>query len=219
MNAEFWLHMWQQGKTGFHRETPMPLLMKHWPTLALPPRTRVLVPLCGKTPDMVWLRTQGCEVLGAELSPLAINQFFEEQELPYETRHSPAGIRYVADGIEIINTDVFALDDATLASCQAVYDRAAIVALPAPMRDRYVREIYGRLPVGTKGLMLTLEYAQEEMEGPPFSVDPAIVHGVFDNAWDARELELCDILASEPVFQNRGLTSFHTRAWSLTRRG
>lgn len=218
MNTEFWLHLWQQGKTGFHRTTPMPLLMKHWPTLALPPGTRVLVPLCGKTPDMIWLRAQGCAVLGVELSPLAIRQFFDEQELACETQHHQGGTRYVADGIEIIQGDVFDLDDATLARCQAVYDRAAIVALPAPLRERYAREIYGRLPAACKGLMLTLEYPQSDMDGPPFSIIPSVVHTLLDDAWDVQELEQRDILASEPDFARRGLTSFHTRAYRLERR-
>src|SRR5690348_18017582 len=81
MRAEFWLERWREGRTGFHRDTPMPLLLRHWPALALPRGSRVLVPLCGKTLDMPWLAEQGHRVLGVELSPLAVEQFFAGQGL------------------------------------------------------------------------------------------------------------------------------------------
>lgn len=179
MQAEFWLQRWREGRTGFHHERPMPLLLEHWPSLALSKGSRVLVPLCGKTLDMPWLAAQGHRVLGVELSPLAVAQFFAEHGLVPERYASPMGVRHVAGDIEIIQGDVFGLDDATLAGCDAVYDRAAVIALPAPMRERYAHEVYARLPTGCRGLMITLEYPQAEMEGPPFSVDAAEVDVLF----------------------------------------
>lgn len=218
MQAEFWLQRWREGRTGFHHERPMPLLLEHWPSLALPKGSRVLVPLCGKTLDMPWLAAQGHRVLGVELSPLAVAQFFAEHGLVPERHASPMGVRHVAGDIEIIQGDVFGLDDATLAGCDAVYDRAAVIALPAPMRERYAREVYTRLPTGCRGLMITLEYPQTEMEGPPFSVDAAEVDMLFRGDWNVDLLERRDILAAQPEFQEAGVSSLHTGVYRLQRK-
>jgi thiopurine S-methyltransferase len=218
MQAEFWLQRWREGRTGFHHERPMPLLLEHWPSLALPKGSRVLVPLCGKTLDMPWLAAQGHRVLGVELSPLAVAQFFAEHGLVPERHASPMGVHHVAGDIEIIQGDVFGLDDATLAGCDAVYDRAAVIALPAPMRERYAHEVYARLPTGCRGLMITLEYPQAEMEGPPFSVDAAEVDVLFRGDWNVDLLERRDILAAQPEFQEAGVSSLHTGVYRLQRK-
>src|SRR5690625_3981549 len=183
MQAEFWLQRWREGRTGFHRDAPMPLLVQHWPALHLAGGSRVLVPLCGKTLDMPWLAEQGYRVLGVELSPLAIGQFFDGLGLEPETHETAMGTHHVAGNIEIIQGDAFGLDDATLAGCDAVYDRAAVIALPAALRERYARDVYGRLRPGCRALMITLEYPQHEMDGPPFSVDAGHVDALFGDAW------------------------------------
>lgn len=217
MQADFWLQRWREGRTGFHRDAPMPLLVENWPALALPAGSRVLVPLCGKTLDMIWLRDQGCRVLGVELSPLAIDQFFDEHSLVPERRESPMGMHHVAGDIEIIRGDVLTLDDTILAGCDAVYDRAAIIALPPDLRERYARRVYDRLPAGCRALMITLEYPQAEMDGPPFSVDADDIEVLLDDTWQTRLLERRDILASQPEFQRQGMTSLHTGVYELAR--
>lgn len=218
MHADFWLERWREGRTGFHRDAPMPLLVQHWPTLALPAGSRVLVPLCGKTLDMPWLAAQGHRVLGVELSPLAVEQFFAEQGLTPTRHESALGVHHVAGAIEILQGDVFGLDAATLAGCDAVYDRAAIIALPAELRDRYAREVYGRLPAHCRGLMITLDYPQHEMAGPPFAVDAARLDTLFGAHWQLAELDRRDILAGEPKFQADGVSRLHTSVWQLRRK-
>ena len=218
MQAEFWLQCWREGRIGFHREQPLPLLLKHWPALALPQDSRVLVPLCGKTPDMAWLAAQGHRVLGVELSPLAVAQFFAEHGLTPARHESPMGVHHVAGNIEIIQGDVFALDDATLASCAAFYDRAAVVALPSPLRERYACEIYARLPAGCRGLMITLEYPPHEMDGPPFPVDADNIDALFGRGWDISVLDRRDILDGEPRFREAGMTALHTGVYRLRRK-
>lgn len=218
MQAEFWLQRWREGRTGFHRDAPMPLLVQHWPTLELARGSRVLVPLCGKTLDMPWLAEQGHRVLGVELSPLAIEQFFDEQDLEPEKHETALGIHHVAGNIEIIQGDVTLLDEATLLSCDAVYDRAAIIALPPAMRERYAETVYGRLRPGCRALMITLEYPQHEMDGPPFSVDTDHVNRLLARNWQIETLDRRDILASQPRFQSDGVTSLHTNVYRLERR-
>src|SRR5690606_33992207 len=127
--------------------------------------------LCGKSLDMSWLASQGYRVLGVEISSLAVEQFFDEHELTPLTHQSSQGRHYVAGDIEIICGDIFDLDEMTLSSCQGVYDRAALIALPADMRQPYVDHVYHRLPEGCTGLLITLDYPQEQMDGPPFSLN------------------------------------------------
>lgn len=135
MDADFWLDRWREGRTHFHQTRVTPLLQKYWPTLDVPAGGQVLVPLAGKSLDMVWLAGQGLRVLGVELSQLAVEQFFDENDLRPEIHQSAQGRHYVAGNLELICGDVFALEDATLAACAGVYDRAALVALPEPMRS------------------------------------------------------------------------------------
>lgn len=218
MDPQFWLQRWQQGQTGWHRDGVMPLLEQHWHSLALAPGSRVLVPLCGKSLDMLWLSGQGFRVLGVDLSPLAIQQFFAEHQLDAQVHEAADGTHHVAGAIEIIRGDIFGLDAATLASCSSVYDRAAVIAMPQAMRERYAQHVYARLPTGARALMITLEYPQAEMDGPPFSVDQAEVQRLLAATWDITQLERRDILHSQPRFSAQGVTALHTAVYQLTRR-
>jgi thiopurine S-methyltransferase len=218
MDSDFWLQRWQEGRIGFHRNEVMPLLQKHWPVLEVLRGARVLVPLCGKTLDMPWLAAQGLHVRGVELAPLAIGQFFAEQKLSPQSRAAPYGMHYIAGDIEIVQADIFAVDKSLIAECGAIYDRAALIALPPPLRERYAREIYAALPAGCRGLLITLEYPQAEMEGPPFSVQEREVHRLFGEHWDIDLLERRDILADQPGFSEQGVTALSTAVYALERR-
>ncbi|HZW18107.1 MAG TPA: thiopurine S-methyltransferase [Luteimonas sp.] len=217
MDAGYWQRRWEEGRTGFHNDRVMPLLEQHWPSLGLAPDSRVLVPLCGKSLDMAWLAAQGFRVLGVELSPIAIAQFFEENGLSPDTRESPLGTHFSAGAIEIIRGDAFALDAATLAGCAAVYDRAALIALPRPMRDRYVGELHARLPAGCRELLVTLEYPEGEKAGPPFAIDADEVRRLYARDWAIEQVERRDILASQPRFIDEGVTALHTTVWRLAK--
>ncbi|HEV2623122.1 MAG TPA: thiopurine S-methyltransferase [Frateuria sp.] len=218
MDANFWLERWREGRTGFHRTDVMPLLRKHWPALEVPRGSRVLVPLAGKTLDMVWLAAQGLRVLGVELSPLAVQAFFAEHRLRPQQHVSACGEHYVAGDIEIIQGNVFDLDDATLAGCRAVYDRAALIALPAPMRRQYAQSVYGRLPEGCRGLVITLDYPPDEMDGPPFAVPPTEVRELYGRDWQVTMLEHRDIYADDPGWAEQGLSAMATDVFRLDRR-
>jgi thiopurine S-methyltransferase len=217
VDANFWLERWQKGQTGFHQSTVMPLLQKYWPQLSLQKDSQVLVPLCGKSLDMVWLAQQGFRVLGVELSPLAINAFFTENNLQATAYDSPEGRRHVAGRIEILCADILTLNAATLAQCTGVYDRAALVALPPDMRIRYVQHVYTQLPREYRGLLLTLDYSQELMDGPPFAVGDAEVQALFGAHSKARLISRRDILSNEPRFAQRGLTRLETLIYDLSR--
>ncbi|HEY4318872.1 MAG TPA: thiopurine S-methyltransferase [Herbaspirillum sp.] len=215
MEAEFWLERWRDGRTHFHQNAITPQLPRHWSALALPAGSRVLAPLCGKSLDMLWLARQGMRVLGVELAQIGVEQFFAENGLQAVIHESAMGRHYVAGDIEIICGDIFKLDAATLAGCDGIYDRAALIALPPPMRAPYVRHVYAQLPRHYRGLLVTLDYRQELMNGPPFSVPDDEVQALYRGHSEAVVLERSDILREEPKFAERGLTALDTLAYKL----
>lgn len=217
MDADFWHERWQAGRIGFHQDRVLPLLQKHWPALRLPADARVFVPLAGKSLDMHWLAAQGHAVLGVELSPLAVEAFFAEAGLTPAIAAETDGIHHRSGGIDLVAGDVFALASASLDGIAAVYDRAALIALPADLRRRYADEVYRRLPRGCQALLITLEYPQAQMDGPPFPVDEAEVHSLFAADWHIAVLERRDILADEPRFRDGGVTTLHTTVYRLQR--
>lgn len=218
MHPDFWLQRWHDNQIGFHQDKPTPLLLKHWPAIGMPVGATVFVPLAGKSLDMVWFASQGYRVLAVELSPLAIKQFISEHGIVPEVRESRYGTHYVAGNVEIIQGDVFALDAAALQDCSVVFDRAALIALPAELRKRYAQEVYTLLPQNCRGLLITLEYPQHEKNGPPFSVAEAEVRALYEPQWHVEVLERRDILAQQPGFSGEGVTALDTVVYRLIRR-
>jgi len=217
MHAEFWLTRWQAGQIGFHQTRVTPWLPKVWPTLDVPVGSRVLVPLCGKSLDMLWLAQQGYQVLGVELSPLAVEQFFAENGLQPEISVCTIGQRYRAGAIDILCGDIFAMDAQTLASCAAAYDRAALVALPADMRASYVRHVYGQLHAHYRALLLTLDYDPAQMDGPPFAVHDDEVQALCHPHSRATLLERRDIRTKDARATEYALTRLDTLVYRLER--
>lgn len=218
MEPEFWHQRWHDNQIGFHQDKPTPLLLKHWPAIGMPAGAKVFVPLAGKSLDMVWFAAQGYRVLGVELSRLAIEQFIAEHKLVPEVRESRYGTHYIAGSVELICGDAFALDADALADCSAVFDRAALIALPPELRKRYVDELYARLPTGCRGLLITLEYPPHEKQGPPFTVTEDEVRTLYCRDWEVEALERRDILAEQPNFIEEGVTALETVVYRLIRR-
>ena len=177
----------------------------------------MLVPLCGKSLDMLWLAEQGHRVVGVEISPLAAAAFFEENRLPLQRQVVGDFTRYQCDEIELLCGDFFQLDAALLGPFQRVYDRASLIALPPPMRRDYAAQLIALLPEGGRVLLVTLEYSPDELEGPPFSVAPEEVAELYQPMLQIRELEGSDILPEEPRFQQQGVTRLWERVYTLTR--
>jgi thiopurine S-methyltransferase len=218
MDAEFWLERWRDGRTHFHQTRVTPLLAKYWPTLELAAHSKILVPLCGKSLDMLWLAEQGHQVLGAELSSLAVEQFYAENGLTPTVREADRGRYYAAGRIEIYCGDIFDLPPETLAECTGVFDRAALVALPEPMRARYVDDVYGQLASDYRGLLITLDYEQTQMDGPPFSVPADEVQRLYGSHSTATLIDRRDILDKEPKFQSRGVAQLDSLVFCLEAR-
>lgn len=172
MQAEFWHSRWQQQQIGFHLPEVNPLLQAHVAQLALQPGQRLFVPLCGKSLDIGWCLQQGWQVVGVELSPLAVTALFASLGLTPSITLCGELQHYQAEGLAIYLGDFFALSKPMLGAVDAVYDRAALVALPAPMRAAYSRHL-SALTAGAPQLLISFDYDQSLQAGPPFSVPAA----------------------------------------------
>jgi thiopurine S-methyltransferase len=207
--TEDWELRWQQGRTGWHETGGNAALKKYWPGLTR--GSRVLVPLCGKSVDLIWLEERGMDVYGVELSQLAVDAFFTENHLTcVSTQQNNFKVqRGVGRHITIYCGDYFSFSDGQF---DALYDRGSLVALPEDLRPAYVRQTKGLLKPHASKLVITLEYDQSKVTGPPFSVKAQEILGYWPDlvrVSSSNELENCP-----PKFREAGLQEFIEVAWS-----
>jgi len=217
MDTKFWIERWEKQQIGFHQKEINGYLKQYWDLArALHPDSQVFVPLSGKSRDMIWLREQGHEVLGIELSELAVKDFFAENGLDFELNEHPHFKPYSCENIELLHGDFFSLQKEDLSASHLVYDRAALVAFPPEMRKRYVEHLTAILPEDVSILLVTMEYPQHEMVGPPFSVPESEVIQLYQQHYNIETLASFDIHAENPRFRERGLSSLQEKIFHLT---
>lgn len=215
MQAGFWHERWEKQQIGFHLEEVNPYLRQHW-SLVQKAGAAVFVPLCGKSQDLLWLRSQGHPVIGVELSGRAIADFFRENDLPEPLITQAGGlIRWEIEGLVLYEGDFFQLRPEMLAGVQQVYDRAALIALPPEMRRSYISHSRKLLSEPVNQLLITLEYAQSQMDGPPFSVQEAEVLKHYGDRYQVEALCRDDVLADNPRFRDKGLQQLYERVYQL----
>lgn len=218
MEPKFWHERWENNLIGFHLDEVNPKLGEFWPELDLAPGSRVLVPLCGKTLDLIWLAEQGYEVVGVELSPLAVEAFFTEQGLQADKIMSDCFDVWRSGNITVFCADFFDLVAADVGTINAVYDRAALIALPKNMRSAYVRQLNSLLAGPMKGLLITLFYDQAQMDGPPFAVSPEEVQNLLPDTWKLEMRQNLDILEQNTRFFERGINLLQEHVYLLRSR-
>lgn len=216
MEPEFWRARWARNDIGFHQEGVNTFLIDWWPKVA-PREGAVFVPLCGKSRDMLWLRAQGLRVIGVEVSELAVQAFFAENALaPTRTAHEGFSV-WEADGLALWCGDFFALRPEWLEGVTAYYDRAALIALPPALRGAYVEQAVRLLPRATRGLLITLEYDQAQMDGPPFSVPAAELEQRVGPHFALTHLQSRDKLVGESRYKQKGLTALTEKVYAVER--
>jgi thiopurine S-methyltransferase len=217
METDFWLERWSKKEIGFHQRKPNEYLIEYWSQLNVVAQATVLVPLCGKSLDMRWLREQaGHPVIGIEIAANACREFFLEWNVePTITRAGPFEV-YQARGVTLLCGDFFSLNRQDLIGVGAVFDRAALIALPAQMRSAYVTKLRELLPLRTPVLLIAPEYAQHEMSGPPFAVGDAEIRSLFAGC-EIDQLALVDVTNApdNARFRQRGLTKLIERVYRI----
>lgn len=206
MQAEFWIERWRDGRIGFHEGQPNRFLVRHGERLG--ERRRVLVPLCGKTDDLAWLAERGHSVVGIELVEDAVRAFFEEHRVTPTVRQRGSHIEYTAGEITVFAGDLLAASANLIGPIDAVYDRAALVAMPPELRPRYAAHVRSLVGPGSPGLVVTLEYPHDQMVGPPFSVSETELRESYGTA------TLLD-QAPDDRLRERGATAIE-RCWAVT---
>lgn len=192
MDASFWKDRWERGEIGFHEKQANQFLVKYFNKLSLAKGSRVFVPLCGKTLDIAWLLSQGYRVVGVELSEIAVKQLFEGLGVTPKIAEVGSVQRYRAQNIEIFLGDLFQVTRAMLGPVDAVYDRAALVALPKEMRDRYTEHLV-QITDNASQLVIAYEYDQSVVNGPPFSVSNDEVRRHYTDSYDLTLLATVDV--------------------------
>jgi thiopurine S-methyltransferase len=203
MEPNFWHERWEKNQISFHLKAPNSLFVKYFQKLALAPDARVFLPLCGKTLDIHWLLSQGYTVVGAELSELAIIQLFEELGLEPEIKTVSGLKQYSAPNIDIFVGNFFDVTSTLLGPVDAIYDRAALVALPLEMRVKYTThliEVTQKNKNAIPQLLICFEYDQSIMDGPPFSISEAEVKQHYSHNYSSQLLESI-VAFGDPAFK------------------
>jgi thiopurine S-methyltransferase len=215
MDTKFWLDRWRQNQIGFHQAEYNPRLLRHWPSLKLDAAASVFVPLCGKSLDMRWLQAQGHSVIGVELAAMAVEAFFGDGGQEYSVEDAGALRVYRSDGFRIYCGDVFELTARELAGVDAVYDRGALVALPPDARRRFVDHLLRILPLRTQILLLTVEYDQNLVAGPPHAVHPDEVQALYGERCQIEALESHTSEQVPPHFLAQGVKRVGEAAYRI----
>jgi len=217
METDFWKERWEKGEIGFHQNEFSPHLDRHWNKLSIADGSRIFVPMAGKSSDMLWFVRQGYSVVGVELSNIAVDTFFLENKLQYKVEECRRFRTHKSDHIDLHCGDFFQLTEDDISEVSAVYDRASLIALPPSMRKQYAEYLIKILPRKVRIFLVTMEYSQEEMGGPPFSVTKQEVESLYQTEFDITLIETIDILDQNQRFRERGLTALRENVYSLVR--
>lgn len=228
MQHEFWHDKWHTNQIGFHQQEVNKLLLKHWPSMDTQPNQTVLIPLCGKSLDVLWFVSQGLNVVGIELSEIALDELAQSLRDRFGLVVTKSTLEYngtlfttyCSEGVLLIAGDFFAVDKHLLTEwigeIDLIYDRAAIVALPPTMRQQYAEHLV-RLSDAAPQLLLSFDYNQDVRSGPPFSVPASEVHTHYQAHYQNIDLlEVRELIEHEPSFKEQGLNSFKQLVYRLT---
>lgn len=216
MKKEFWIEKWQNKQIGFHKDFTHPLLIQYLQLLKLSKGDTVFVPLCGKSIDMLWLNDQGYQVIGVELSELAIEEFIDENKLK-ATQDREGGFKiYHFENITIYQGDFFAMNKEIMSSVNAVYDRAALIALPDDLVKKYSTKMLEIIPKSAKQLLITLEMNRKTGSlGPPFSTSSEKVKRLYGASKSIQLVQEVDIIEREEHFQKQGCEFVYERVYLI----
>jgi thiopurine S-methyltransferase len=217
LQPDFWHKRWQIGQIGFHQSAVDRHLRRYWPELGLAKYSRVFVPLCGKSLDLLWLQERHESVTGIELSAVALESFCVEHGVPARRRVLEHFDVYEAPKLQLYRGDFFALTPQLLGPVSAVFDRAALISWAPELRAAYVAHLTSLTEPGTQTLLVTMEYTQSQMAGPPFSVSPDEVDRLFARSHAIQRLSRDDVLANEPRLRSRGVTQLFEACYRLKR--
>ena len=111
--------------------------------------------------------------------------------------------------IELFIGDFFKLTAKQLGKIDATYDRAALIALPEQMRSTYTQHLL-QITNQAPQLLISIEYDQSLLAGPPFSVPEYELTAHYATHYDIK------LLASNTE-NLKGKLIAYEHAWHLTK--
>lgn len=216
MEIEFWQQRWHLDQTAFHLPTVNPYLVSLLKRFNINSPSQIFIPLCGKSLDISWLASHDYAVIGVECSEKAIREFFQEQNIDPDIKNISNFQSYHAKNIQLFQGDFFDLDQEMLKDVSLVYDRASLIALPLDKRKQYVKLLNNILPDTAEILLITLDYDQNVMSGPPFSVSDAEVRQLYQDDYTIELLHEEDVIEGHQNFKQRGLGYLYERVYKLS---
>ena len=217
MEREFWLERWQSNQLGFHRVDTNPLLVQCWPELGVTQGSAVFVPLCGKSLDMRYLESLGHTVVGVEYSETAIRAYYEEAGEDFQQAEGFYLTRFVGSRTTLYCGDFFDIHTPDILGVRAVYDRGALIALPPESRVKYVDHILRIIPEHAHILLITLDYDQEKVDGPPFAVSAEEVERLYGSRCRVVKVQEFDATDLPPKFEAAGIGSVSEAVYHIVK--
>ncbi len=214
----FWIKRWLDGDIGWHHQETNPHLLSHWHELEIAPGSSLLVPLCGKSMDMVWLAQSGYSIIGVEISSKAVEEFFAERGLIPQRTVSGAFEMFQAGEYQLLCGDIFRLKPEHIQGVKAVYDRASLVALNQKQRKYYAELMTALLPSGCSMLLVAMDYPESEMQGPPYSVPESEVVELFGDGFSITKLHSINLLQDTERYTGKGLSRLAEQIYRLKRK-
>lgn len=210
-----WINRWEEGKIAWHKNTINSRLIEFIEYLNLKKNDIVFVPLCGKSLDILYLSAQGYKVIGVEISEIAVKAFFIENNINFSIEKQENFLKYSSENITIFVGNYFSLKSTHVVNVVAVYDRASLIALNAQKREKYVKHLYTIIPNFVRILLLTLDYPQEQMKGPPYSVNKEEVKRLYGKYSKVCQLQCFNDIKNEDKFLKAGVKFINKTAYCL----
>ncbi len=217
MKPRFWLERWGKNQIGFHQAEHNKLLLEFWPLLNLEPDSKVFVPLCGKSLDMRWLENAGHQVVGVEIAQVAIETYFAEGAETPEQSLVDRFVSHQGSATTIFQGDFFDLTAPLLEGVTGLFDRGSLVALPPDMRFRYVDHLLRIIPDGCRILLLSFEYDQNLVAGPPHAVYAEEIESHYGTRCDIELLDAIVTRALPPHFEEQGVQQAVEAVYLITK--
>ena len=210
-----WLHFWENNETNWHSDTITQELVEYFELFELEPEDKVFVTLCGKSLDMIYIMNQGFSVVGVEISEIGVRQFFSENNLTYKITKVDDFDLYSSENLEIYCGDFFSLTSKHLNNVKAVLDSKSLIALEPDLRQKYAKHLNDIISLGVRILLVTLNYPQHQMSGPPFSVDESEVESLFSMAFESRKLKSFNDIENGSKLVRAGVDFINNAAYCL----
>jgi thiopurine S-methyltransferase len=210
-----WLKFWENNETNWHGDRITQELVEYFELFALETRDKVFVPLCGKSLDMIYIMNQGFSVVGVEISEIGVRQFFSENNLTYKITKVDDFDLYSSENLEIYCGDFFSLTSKHLNNVKAVLDSKSLIALEPDLRQKYAKHLNDIISLGVRILLVTLQYPQHQMSGPPFSVDESEVESLFSMAFESRKLKSFNDIENGSKLVRAGVDFINNAAYCL----